>query len=471
MSLIFANTPTDFQPVLSDGLFFTASGNTYNPLTTFKFRYVYDLYVEGVKVFTGKCSPNPFGLGIIDLQQILETYCFNNPISKWNTTDIYTHTTFPFSRPYYDETISYFIRCGYEYSSTELGPITGFTGIGDTIGTPQYTSPSYKTFRSTMGVNGRATQQDFNIDPFVLSGSPSTINPTTSGLFLTNAPRIQDIGYNDYYTLGFTNYYMGGSLLSEGYYVKYTFYDDQGSEITGTTYENLTTNGGGPRTNCGQVYQSLFLIEPPSSTEFNTLYVGCGTENIPNFPPNCVQYTVQLFGHFTGTTTPIQPTPSPTPSPTSTPLTPTPTPTPSVTPGCVCSEYIVTNTGSTSATIYFVNCSNQQSQSFILISGSSTSICSCSTPFSENDIIVVNNGPCYVPPVTPSVTPSPSPCQCGEYEIVNEGSNSPVLFYTFCDGTPIVITLYPGYNELLCGCVGTFICSDPNVTITYAGPC
>ena len=471
MSLIFANTPTDFQPVLSDGLFFTASGNTYNPLTTFKFRYVYDLYVEGVKVFTGKCSPNPFGLGIIDLHQILETYCFNNPISKWNTTDIYTHTTFPFSRPYYDETISYFIRCGYEYSSTELGPITGFTGIGDTIGTPQYTSPSYKTFRSTMGVNGRATQQDFNIDPFVLSGSPSTINPTTSGLFLTNAPRIQDIGYNDYYTLGFTNYYMGGSLLSEGYYVKYTFYDDQGSEITGTTYENLTTNGGGPRTNCGQVYQSLFLIEPPSSTEFNTLYVGCGTENIPNFPPNCVQYTVQLFGHFTGTTTPIQPTPSPTPSPTSTPLTPTPTPTPSVTPGCVCSEYIVTNTGSTSATIYFVNCSNQQSQSFILISGSSTSICSCSTPFSENDIIVVNNGPCYVPPVTPSVTPSPSPCQCGEYEIVNEGSNSPVLFYTFCDGTPIVITLYPGYNELLCGCVGTFICSDPNVTITYAGPC
>jgi hypothetical protein len=471
MSLIFTNTPTDFQPVLSDGLFFTASGNTYNPLTTFKFRYVYDLYVEGVKVFTGKCSPNPFGLGIIDLQQILETYCFNNPISKWNTTDIYTHTTFPFSRPYYDETISYFIRCGYEYSSTELGPITGFTGIGDTIGTPQYTSPSYKTFRSTMGVNGRATQQDFNIDPFVLSGSPSTINPTTSGLFLTNAPRIQDIGYNDYYTLGFTNYYMGGSLLSEGYYVKYTFYDDQGSEITGTTYENLTTNGGGPRTNCGQVYQSLFLIEPPSSTEFNTLYVGCGTENIPNFPPNCVQYTVQLFGHFTGTTTPIQPTPSPTPSPTSTPLTPTPTPTPSVTPGCVCSEYIVTNTGSTSATIYFVNCSNQQSQSFILISGSSTSICSCSTPFSENDIIVVNNGPCYVPPVTPSVTPSPSPCQCGEYEIVNEGSNSPVLFYTFCDGTPIVITLYPGYNELLCGCVGTFICSDPNVTITYAGPC
>lgn len=471
MSLIFTNTPTDFQPVLSDGLFFTASADTYNPLTTFKFRYVYDLYVEGVKVFTGKCSPNPFGLGIIDLQQILETYCFNNPISKWNTTDIYTHTTFPFSRPYYDETIGYFIRCGFEYSSTELGPVTGFTGIGNSIGTPQYTSPSYKTFRSTMGVNGRATQQDFNIDPFVLSGSPSTINPTTSGLFLTNAPRVQDIGYNDYYTLGFTNYYMGGSLLSEGYYVKYTFYDDQGQEITGTTYENLTTNGGGPRTSCNEVYQSLVLVEPPSSTEYNTLYVGCGTENIPNFPSNCVQYTVQLFGHFTGTTTPIQPTPTPTPTPSSTSTTPTPTPTPSSTPTCECTEYYIENTGMTSANVSFINCSNGQSQIFALPSLQATQICSCSTPFSESNLIINVVGGCYVPPVTPTPTPSPSPCQCGEYEVVNEGSNSPVLFYTFCDGTPIVITLYPGYNELLCGCVGTFLCSDPNVTITYAGPC
>jgi len=98
MSLSYINTPEQFQPVLSDGLFFTVSANTYNPLTTFKFRFVYDLFVNGVNVFRGKCTPNPYGLGIIDLQQILETYTQNNPVSYWNTTPIYTHTTFPFSR-------------------------------------------------------------------------------------------------------------------------------------------------------------------------------------------------------------------------------------------------------------------------------------------------------------------------------------------------------------------------------------
>lgn len=468
MSLIFTNTPPDFQPVLADGLFFTLSADTTN---TFKFRYVYELYVQDTLVFQGKTTPNPYSLGIIDLQQILETYCFNNPIAAWNTTDIYTHTTFPFSRPYYDETISYYVKCGYEYSSSELAPISGFTGIGNQQGLPAFTSNVYKTFRSTMGVNGRATQQDFNIDPFVLSGSPTTTDPTTSGLFLTNAPRIQDIDYDEYYTLGFTNYYMGTDMLSEPYYVKYNFYDDQGSLITGTTYENITTNGGGPRTNCNQVYQSLVIINPFIETEYNTLYVGAGPKNIPNIPTGTTQYTVQLFGKFTGTTSPLQPTPTPTPTPSTTPSTPTPTPTPSSTPSCACTEYYIENTGATSANVSIVNCANGQTQVFALPSLAATQVCSCSLPFSENSLIINVVGGCYVPPPTPTPTPSSTPCECGEYEVINEGSNFPVLTFVFCDGASYAITLYPGYNELNCGCVGTFFCSDPNVSITYTGPC
>ena len=477
MSLIFTNTPTDFQPVLSDGLFFTVSADTYNPLTTFKFRYVYDLYVEGVKVFTGKCSPNPYGLGIIDLQQILETYCFNNPISDWDGTPIYTHTTFPFSRPYYDETISYSIQCGYEYSSTELGVISGFTGIGNSQGLPAYPSNTYKTFRSTMGVNGRATQQDFNIDPFVLSGSPSTVNPTTSGLFLTNAPRIQDIDSENYYTLGFTNYYMGSGLLSEPYYVKYTFYDNQGQEITGTTYENITTNGGGPRTTCNQVYQSLYLIDPVSSTTYNTLYVGCGPLNIPSFPPNCVQYTVQLFGHFTGSTSPIQPTPTPTPTPSPTRSTPTPTPTPSSTPSCVCTEYYVENTGMTSANVYFVNCSNGQSQIFSLPSLQATLICSCSLPFSENSLIINPIGGCSspspssTPTPTPSNTPSSGGCECSTYNVLNPWYGTLYVDYVDCESVNQELPIDAGDDFNICACYGTVVSRTEPLTITYLGTC
>lgn len=532
MSLIFTNTPPDFQPVLADGLFFTLSANTTN---TFKFRYVYDLYVNDTLVFQGKATPNPHGLGIVDLQQILETYCYNNPIASWNTTPIYTHTTFPFSRPYYDETISYYVKCGYEYASSELAPISGFTGIGNVQGLPAYTSNVYKTFRSTMGVNGRATQQDFNIDPFVLSGTPSTIDPTTTGLFLTNAPRIQDLDYDEYYTLGFTNYYMGTNMLSEPYYVKYNFYNEQGNLITGTTYENITTNGGGPRTSCNQVYQSLFILNPPTETDYNTLYVGAGPMNIPNIPSGTTQYTVQLFGKFTGETSPIQPTPTPTPTPSPTPggcncstynvanpwggplnfdfidcwgdpqtltidagddfnvcscygtisaqtepLTvtyigacnsPTPTPTPSSTPTCNCRNWQIENSNSGSCIVSIVNCTTGLVQYFTLPGFTATQTCSCSTPTSECSLTITELGACYTPPTTPTPTPSSTPCACGEYEVINEGSNFPVLTYIFCNGQSIALTLYPGYDDLLCGCVGTFFCSDPNVSITYAGPC
>jgi hypothetical protein len=97
MSLNIIKTPPSFQPVLTNGLFYTISGDTTGK---FKYRYTYDLYVEGQKVFEGISTPNPFGLGVIDVSRVLKTYCENNPIAVWDTTDIYTHQTFPFSRPY-----------------------------------------------------------------------------------------------------------------------------------------------------------------------------------------------------------------------------------------------------------------------------------------------------------------------------------------------------------------------------------
>jgi hypothetical protein len=472
MSVIFTNTPEQFQPVLSDGIFFTASADTIN---TFNFRYVYDLFVNDELVFQGKATPNPFGLGIIDLQQILETYCFNNVIADWNGTTIYTHTTFPFSKPYYDETITYSVKCGYEYSSTPLGAITGFTGNGNAIGTPNYSSQLYKTFRSTMGVNGRATQQSFNIDPFVLSGSPSTSNPTTSGLFLTNSPRNRNIQPSEYYTLGFTNYFMGGALLSEPYYVKYTFYDNQGAVITGTTYENITTNGGGPRTSSSQVYQSIYNVSAISSSTWNTLYVGAGPKNIPNFPPNAAQYTIQLFGVFTGTTSPIQPTPSPTPSPTATPNTPTPTPTPSSTPGCgTCNEYQITNTGTTTTTIYITSCATGISQTFNAFTGQTYVVCSCSLPFSlTGDVEIINAGACSAPSPSPTPTPSntPSPeviCVCLEYEC-QTGASFGIVNYTDCNGAASQLYINPNDTQYICACENSPV-GYGDVIITESGP-
>lgn len=477
MSLIYTDTPAEFQPVLSDGIYFTLSSNTYNALTTFKFRFVYDLYVEDTLVFQGKCSPNPYGLGIVDLQQILETYTDSLPVSYWDTTPIYTHQTFPFSRPANDEVINFYIKSGYEYADSELGAITGFTGYGNSIGLPAVRSEVYKTFRSTMGTNGNATLQDFNINPFILSGAPIGQYPTRTGLFLTNAPRILDLQQTDYYTLGFTNYYLWSGFtstgLSEPYYVEYNFYDTDGVLITGVTYENLTTNGGGPRTSCSEVYQSLYLVDPYSATtDYNTLYVAAGPKNFPfwsQISATTSQYTVQLFGKFTGSTTPIQPSPTPTPTQF---LTPTPTPTPSSTPAGYCSgctEYTLFWSGESLAVATITNCTTQQSQNVALTAGLYYNLCSCTYPVVEYAVQITTGGPCPQP-VTPTPTPTPTnSCVCNEYLVENQEPYSDFIQYIDCNGTPQTTGLSGFQNITICACAGTI--ESTYSTVTLLGPC
>lgn len=461
MSIAVLYEPPIFQPVLTNGLFFTVSADTTN---NYRFRYTYDLYVNGVNVFQGKATPNPFGLGVIDVSRILQTYCSNSPISVWNTTNIYTHQTFPFSRPYTDESINYQVKFGYEYSSTELGSVTGFTGSGNTQGNPSIPSTLLKTFQSTMGVNGRATQQNFDIDPFVLSGAPTTSNPTTSGLYLTNSPRTRDLEDEDYYTLAFTNWYLSDNVLSQPYYVEYKFYDDQGTLITGVTIDNVLTNGGGPLPDCSYVYQSYNGLLSSGNTTYNTMYVGAGPRNLQSIiPANTAQYTVQLFGNFTGTTSPVQPTPTPTPTPSSTPLT------------CVCETYEVFNPSLESqGVLYYLDC-NRIERTLVVDPQQTFFVCVCnsSSYTIQGPLIVTYDSPCIIPSPTPTPTPSATPCACVEYEIdtTNAETEAPVLLYTFCDGSPIAYTMSVPEIFSACGCSGTFTCSDAGVSITLMGPC
>jgi hypothetical protein len=422
------------------------------------------VYIDGNLEFSAKATPNPYGRGIVDVSRVLKTYCLNNPIALWNTTEIYQHQTFPFSRPSQKETINYQVYFGFEYSSTELGAVTAFTGNGLVEGNPGVSSPLKKVFKSTMGVNGRATQQDFNMGPFVLSGSPTTTDPTTSGLFLTNSPRVRNIQDTEYYTLAFTNYYLDTTTISEPYYVEYKFYNDQGTLITGVTVDNITTNGGGPRTGCTQVYQALPLIIPSGNTNYNTLYVGAGPVNLQDIiPANTAQYTVQLFGKFTGTTSPVQPTPTPTPTPSSTPV------------SCACLTYEVTNASLEAQGIFtYRDCNNIETQ-LVINPFETFFVCVCNTGnFTiEGNLIVTYDSPCVQTSPTPTPTPSATPCACGEYEIDTTASltANPVLLYTFCDGSAQSYTMDTNEIYLICGCVGTFSCSDAGVVITYAGTC
>ena len=466
MSISIIHEPPSFQPVLTDGIFYTVSADTTG---VYKFRYTYDVYVNGTLEFSAKATPNPYGVGLADVSRVLKTYCQNNPIGLWNTTQIYQHQTFPFAAPYLNETVNYQVYFGYEYSTTPLGSVTGFTGVGsaDTQGNPSFTTPLKKVFKSTMGVNGRATQQDFNMSPFVLSGDPTTSNPTTSGLFLTNSPRTRNIQPTEYYTLPFTNYYLDDSTVSEPYYAEWKFYDDQGVLITGVTADNITTNGGGPRTNCNQVYPALPLIIPSANTNYNTLYVAAGPANFPfwsSISADTFQYTVQLFGKFTGSTSPIQPTPTPTPTPSSTPV------------SCACLTYEAFNASLESQGILtYRDCSNI-TRTLVIDPQQTFFVCVCNTNSwtIDGNIIMTYDSPCVIPSPSPTPTPSSTPNVCGEYELENTSATSgATVTWTFCDGTPITYNLAPSEISYECGYVGSFVVTSGSsyTNITYAGPC
>ena len=406
MSTVIIRNPEPFQPTKSDGLYFTVSADTTSEP---KFRFVYDVFVNGYKIYEGRATPNPYGLGIIDLSLVLDNYVQNYPVAYHDQTPIFAHQTSPFSRPYSNEVIDYYIQVGEEYADTFTSSITGFTGIGNQVGLPSVPSDTFKAFLSTMGVNRRSTAASFKTGQFTLSGSPAPAFPNTVNcLFLTNSPRIRDIDTSEYYTLAFTNGDLGGNFLSEPYYVEYNFYDENGLLITSQTYANIISNGGGPATGCTQDYINDTFT---GFTDYNILNVGAGPRNIYNFPADTKYYTIQLMGKAP------EPSPTPTPTPSATvgnTPTPTPTetntPTPSVTPSstpCTCDNYLIINEAGFTIEYFFTDCRGINRSAY-LGNGGQVEFCACSVQ-EDARLTIVNMGSCVGVTPTPTSTPFASP--------------------------------------------------------------
>ena len=441
MNVIITQTPDDFQPVKSDGLFFVVSADTQS---VFNFRYVYEVYIEGQKVFTGKCTPNPSNLGVIDVSKILNVYTNNSPVALSGDTAIFWHQTFPFSRPYSNEALTYFIRVGEEHSTTAQGVVQQYSGIGNAIGLPSLSSLDYRVYLGTYPVNYNANIQDFNYTPFVLSGTPVE---NQSGLFMTNSPRQRDITLNDYYTLSFTNYRVNQTVYSEPYYGKWTFFDGNGSQLSAITFDNIWTNGGGPRTNCYATYPTDLPTDTLSS-DFLVLSAGVGPKNLPSIPVGTSYYTFQLFG--AAASGPATPTPTPTPT-----ITPTITPTPSSTPP-PCLAYEITNNTSGTVTESITDCEGDVNN-ITLTSGSSTNICVTTAPISQFTWALLGN--CVG-------------CSCVSVQFYNDSSRSNLLEYIDCNGNYNSLFFAPFGSFTVCICQPTSWTGDTNYfLVSQLGPC
>ena len=292
MSITIQKQPENLQPSMTDGLFYTLSSNKTGQ---YKYRYIFWVYVNGTKVFQGKSTPNPEGLGVIDISEILQTYTDSSVSISDSSGNSYIHETEKFSLFDDREVSEYYVLFGEEYSTGLTSSVVSYRGTDDNPGNPSLQSETKKVFNGTYPTNIYGNRQDFVNTPYVLNTEPTQYS---QGLFLTNSPRILDVSMNDKHTLSFFNYDLNDDLISYGYQVEYKFYDTNGSYITGSTIDNITTNGGGPLTGItGLGYDDVGIV--PSAYTYNVVNVGTGPYNINQtigVPSNTKFYEVTLKG-------------------------------------------------------------------------------------------------------------------------------------------------------------------------------
>jgi hypothetical protein len=309
----------NLQPTLSPDNYFVLSADTN---TEDKFRYVFDMTINGEKIYQGKCTPNPNGLGIVTVGDVIDNYALNNPIAFSGGSQIFVHQTNYFSKPPTGEVVAYQMFFGEEHADS-FGIITGYTGVGKSVGDPAYPSGEKRAYLGTMGRNFYSNLQSYDTDKLLMTGYDG-LYPSQTSLFMTNSPRIRDIGYDDYFTLSVLNFNFPQLVpnISYVYDVRYNFYTETNVLITGYTVNNIRSNGGGPRDTCTETYP-FSIPTGETANEWNVIHIGAGPKNI-YIPDGSAYYTVQVLGDET-----VPPTPSVTPS---VGVSHTPTPTPTVTP-------------------------------------------------------------------------------------------------------------------------------------------
>lgn len=152
------------------------------------FRYICDIYINNVRVFRDKLFPDPTtGYGFFQIARIIQDYSdMGLPLSTQTDAGFYNISS-P-SRP--NSMLSIYCKIGEEYDSS-----TDCTGS-----VIQYLS--LQTTNTFYSFNGGLNYEDFpsfNFNDYLFTAGAGY----TDTKFLTNSPRLLDIGFDDSYYLNF----------------------------------------------------------------------------------------------------------------------------------------------------------------------------------------------------------------------------------------------------------------------------
>lgn len=250
MAITIQQEPTTPNQANGDLLYVVTSNNTNSP----QFQFVMEVS-DGTDTLTIKQQPNPSNKGVFNIGQITRDYVGVDTYFKTQQVATSTYSGKTISTVLYEETGSS-VSSSVGYSSGISGSQLYLTNGVNDYDDWNFPSSSYYT--------GSAALED------------STFNRQDA---LTNAPLTQSIRNDEYATLSVYNGNFDYSTTNahDIYAIQVNVYNEAGSQIQNFDWENITGNGGGPRTSA--VTQLWADVASSQTDSTRLVHIAAGPQN------------------------------------------------------------------------------------------------------------------------------------------------------------------------------------------------
>lgn len=289
MAITIEQSPTTPNMANASLIYQVSSNQTTQP----QFQYVLDIQNASRTVLQRiKQQPNPSSVGVFDVGSILTNYVGIDEV--WKTAEFATSS---FSSK------QFWVAFGEEYGTSVSSSVILYNGSG-VAGAPAKSGSVALTAINGL-VEPNAGYWNFPSQSYYIDTTVSTAGTFNYQHALTNAPITQSIQDGEYATISLINGNFSGSTTAaqDIYLVDIRVYNATGSEIDQFDLTNITSNGGGPRTNISTLWSAVAGSQTAGT---RLLTVGVGPQNLSNggnsLPSDWAYYTATAYGQLSAST-------------------------------------------------------------------------------------------------------------------------------------------------------------------------
>ena len=292
MAITIQQSPTTPNMANNNLVYAVTSNSSSAP----QYQFVVDLTLSGSNTLLQriKQQPNPNNAGIFDMGSIITNYLDSD--NSWKAAPFVTAST---------AAKRFQVKFGEQYGTSASSSVILYTGVGAVTGSPAVTASAY-----LYTINGLVDPNDkinwnFPSASYFTASAVSTTTTFSKQNALTNAPLTQSIQDGEYATISLINGNFTNSTSSaqDIFAVSVVVYNSASVEVDSFDLTNITSNGGGPRTNIGTLWSAIATSQTAGT---QLLTVGIGPQNLSDdgntLQTDWAYYTVNAYGQKAAST-------------------------------------------------------------------------------------------------------------------------------------------------------------------------